>query len=187
VDPPKSTETERTRLRASDLLVTIVGANTGDVCRVDFAPKSHFVCQSVALLRLADLSLAEYLTYVLISEVAQMQFRQFTYGAGRPHLSFDQIENTHVPVPPEAEGQEICSRLKSTFLGLDDTAMLTEERSAGVHLRQSILKAAFEGRLLKQDPRDATANGLLAPLTEQSGSMPPARRPRRRRDAIAAE
>jgi type I restriction enzyme S subunit len=34
-----------------DLLVTIVGANTGDVCRVPEPVEEHYVCQSVALMR----------------------------------------------------------------------------------------------------------------------------------------
>ena len=49
--PGGDAETERTRVRKNDILVTIVGAKTGDVCRVPIELEDHFVCQSVALLR----------------------------------------------------------------------------------------------------------------------------------------
>lgn len=61
VDPPANDpERARTIVRKDDLLVTIVGANTGDVCRVDIEVADHFVCQSVALMRLVDPAMAEY-------------------------------------------------------------------------------------------------------------------------------
>ncbi len=46
--PQGNAETERTRVCVSDLLITIVGAKTGDVCRVPSELKDHFVCQSVS-------------------------------------------------------------------------------------------------------------------------------------------
>ena len=37
------------RLEQGDILITIVGANTGDVCRVPSSLPELFVCQSVSL------------------------------------------------------------------------------------------------------------------------------------------
>jgi type I restriction enzyme S subunit len=55
-------------------------------------------------------------------------------------------------------------------------------------IRQSILKTAFEGRLVEQDPRDEPADRLLARLSEPNEARTQARRRRQsRRAAISAE
>ena len=99
VDPPLGDrDRARSEVKKDDLLVTIVGANTGQVCRIDTELDSHFVCQSVALLRLVQADSSEYVNAVLNSEGhGQLQFREMNYGAGRPHLSFDQLESDRIP------------------------------------------------------------------------------------------
>ncbi|MCA0401982.1 MAG: restriction endonuclease subunit S [Proteobacteria bacterium] len=68
VDPPGHLkDVERSRIRRDDLLITIVGANTGDVCRVNFEARDYFVCQSVALMRPVIAEISEYLEMFLIA------------------------------------------------------------------------------------------------------------------------
>jgi type I restriction enzyme S subunit len=62
--------------------------------------------------------------------------------------------------------REIVQRVR-----LQEEAAFSEEELAGFHrdllaLRQSILKAAFEGRLVPQDPADEPASTLLARLRD---------------------
>jgi type I restriction enzyme, S subunit len=45
--PVNDRDRERSRVNKGDILVTIVGANTGDVCRVPEPVEEHYVCQSV--------------------------------------------------------------------------------------------------------------------------------------------
>ncbi len=63
--PPDDTSCERSKVEQGDLLVTIVGANTGDVCRVPEPVLNHYVCQSVALMRPVEPATASYLRFVL--------------------------------------------------------------------------------------------------------------------------
>jgi type I restriction enzyme S subunit len=52
VDPPvDNRDRDRSQVQPGDLLITIVGANTGDICPVLEPLPEHFVCQSVALIR----------------------------------------------------------------------------------------------------------------------------------------
>jgi type I restriction enzyme S subunit len=63
--------------------------------------------------------------------------------------------------------------------GADATAAdLVRQAKAAQALRQSILKAAFSGQLVPQDPRDEPASALLARLAAQASAAPPA--PKRR-------
>ena len=87
--PAGDPETTRTRVCKNDLLVTIVGANTGDVCRVDFGATNYFVCQSVALARPVLPRISEFLElYFVAHEGGRGEFEKVIYGAGRPHLKF---------------------------------------------------------------------------------------------------
>jgi type I restriction enzyme S subunit len=164
--PVGGPETTRTRVHRNDLLVTIVGANTGDVCRVDFDPDNYFVCQSVALVRPILSEMSGFLgLYFVARDGGRGEFEKVIYGAGRPHLSFDQLLETRIPIPSLAEMREIVERVR-----LEEEAAFSEQEFAGFHrdllaLRQSILKAAFEGRLTPQDPADEPASALLARLS----------------------
>jgi type I restriction enzyme S subunit len=181
VDPPKHLkDVERSRVQRDDLLITIVGANTGDVCRVDFDATNYFVCQSVALMRPALPELAGYLAmYLGAPDGGRREMDKVIYGAGRPHLSFDQIESLPVPLPPSEEINEILRRVSDALAAYEDAlAILNAETSDAARLKQSILKAAFEGRLVPQDPADEPASALLARAADYSGAQ--AKRGRRK-------
>jgi type I restriction enzyme S subunit len=147
VDPPlDDPERRRTQVRHGDLLLTIVGANTGDLCQVNFDPQDHFVCQSVALLRPIDPLVGGLIELFFTSAYGRaLQMDGCIYGAGRPHLSFDQIKGLAVPLPPPDEAAEIIRRVAEQ-VGHAPTAMLGEVDPSS--LRQSILAAAFRGDLV---------------------------------------
>jgi type I restriction enzyme S subunit len=164
VDPPLTDrDRKRSQVRVNDLLVTIVGANTGDLCRVPTSLPEHFVCQSVALMRPVDPDCARFLTlYMTSPENGQRQFRRYIYGAGRPHLSFDQLKTTAVALPPLAEQRRIVAeaeRRLSVIYEIETAVVASLRRIRG--LRQAILKRAFEGKLALQDSTDEPASVLL--------------------------
>lgn len=146
--PANDPERHRTRVARDDLLLTIVGANTGDLCQVKFEPADHYVCQSVALLR-PEIGLLGSLVEIFFSTPfgRALQMNKMIYGAGRPHLSFDDIRKLAVPIPP---AEEIPAILSAASEALSDTSSTTAvEAAAGsaALLRQSILAAAFRGEL----------------------------------------
>jgi len=190
--PPDDRDRERSQVVENDLLVTIVGANTGDVCRVPTTLKEHFVCQSVALMRPIDTRLSRYLeVYMSAEHGGQKQYRRYIYGQGRPHLSFDQLRMTPVLLPPIAEQAQIAAlaeQQQSVVRRVSDGLALTSQRAS--RLRQAILKRAFEGQLVPQDPNDEPASELLARIRaerEAAEAKRPRAKGRRRRKASAAD
>jgi type I restriction enzyme, S subunit len=66
-------------------------------------------------------------------------------------------------MPPEAEQEVIVKRVEEGLAALSETAQSIEAQLQTTTLfRQSILKAAFEGRLVPQDPANEPASASLA-------------------------
>ena len=137
----------RSAVARDDLLVTIVGANTGNVCRVDKSFEDYYVCQSVALMRPVESATAKYLDlYMNSEEHGQDQFDKWMYGQGRPHLSFDQLRSTAVFLPTLAEQHQIVAEVEARTTAIDHLeAELDRQITRSNRLRQSSLAAAFSG------------------------------------------
>jgi type I restriction enzyme S subunit len=83
-----------------------------------------------------------------------------------------------IPVPPLDEARTIVS-LASELSGVSDAEQdLSLMSNDATRLKQSILKAAFEGRLVPQDARDEPASVMLSRLRESETSSPRRRRAR---------
>ena len=162
--PPGDRDAERSAVCHHDLLVTIVGANTGDVCRVREPLARHYVCQSVALARPVLPKTSPFLELFLCAdEGGQAEFSRVIYGAGRPHLSFDQLRATPIPLPPIDEQEAAYNAVDLIESEIDairsGVAMSTRSASS---LRQAVLRSAFAGALVPHDEADEPASALLA-------------------------
>ncbi len=154
VAPPRNhRDCERSRIEKDDLLVTIVGANTGDSCRVPSRFTDYFVCQSVALVRLRDRRHSRFLELWLNSPLHGLhQLAERTYGEGRPHLGLAGLRNVEVTLPSLDDQAEINRRTGVLFALAD----IIEQRVAAATARadrftQSILAKAFRGELVSID------------------------------------
>lgn len=163
---PSDAEGLRTRLKVNDVLVTITGANVTVSARVAQDLQEAYVNQHVALLRPI---LPETSGWILLWLQAygggKSQLVEAAYGAGKPGLNLDNIREVSIAFPPPAEAAEILRRVSDALAASADTlAVLDAEAADAARLKQSILKAAFEGRLSLQDPTDEPAGVLLARL-----------------------
>ena len=95
-------------------------------------------------------------------EYFYLKLRQRAAGGVQPNLNLDIVSELVLPLPSEDELARIVSRLLEQFAGRDDVRELLGRDQ--VALCQSVLKAAFEGRLVPQDSADEPASALLAQL-----------------------
>ena len=121
-----------------------------------------------------------------VSHYANEMGRRFFIDEGKQttnlaSISLSKISMLPVPIPPTAEATEILRRVSDALAASADTlAVLDAEAADAARLKQSILKAAFEGRLVPQDPADEAASALLARLAAKPPT-PSAKRGRGRK------
>jgi type I restriction enzyme, S subunit len=185
VEPPANDpDRRRTEVRKDDLLVTIVGANTGDVCRIAVDLEDHFVCQSVALLRPVSAKTSPFLEIWLNSPAhGAGQLEKYAYGQGRPHLSLEQLRSLPISVPPLDEQEVIVRRVRAHFERIETLARSVDAIAEDTTLlEQAALAKAFRGELVPQDPNDEPAAVLLDRIRAEraTAEKPASKSPRRK-------
>jgi type I restriction enzyme S subunit len=88
--------------------------------------------------------------------------RHIKTTAGQQGISGESIKQTPIPLPPLAEAKEIMAVLEGAQDNINGD--LSVGINSAIALRKSVLKAAFEGRLVEQDGADEPAEVLLTRL-----------------------
>lgn len=97
--------------------------------------------------------------------------------AGQVGISGSVVRSCPLPLPPLPEITALVSAFhEASGLGVDTPATTVKGLQTLMDLRQSILHAAFSGRLVPQDPADEPAAVLLARLRVDGATSAPHRR-----------
>ncbi len=84
-------------------------------------------------------------------------------------ITGNQLKTFQIPLPPLIEQKKIVSELERHLSVTDETETTIEsELKRAERLRQSILKHAFSGKLVPQDPNDEPAETLLARINSEN-------------------
>jgi type I restriction enzyme S subunit len=163
VSLPKKSEGMRTLVQQGDLLITITGANVTKTAYLENDIGTAYVSQHVALARPKEGSNTEFLYWFLVAEAAgRSQLKEFAYGAGKPGLNLGNIKSVKINLPDPDEQTEIVNKIDE-MLSFEENACSTIDAQLKriEALRQSILRGAFSGQLVDQDPNDLPASALL--------------------------
>ena len=96
-------------------------------------------------------------------QTIQQRLEQFAPATAQKNINRENLDAASVRISPPAEAAEILRRASDLLAPAADTlAVLDAEAADPARLKQSILKAAFEGRLVPQDPAGEPAAALLA-------------------------
>lgn len=164
VKPPEGAEGNRTSVQLEDLLITITGANVTKSALVNIElPKAAYVNQHVGLVRLTELVNRRFIYYWIISpQNGRSQLTNSAYGAGKPGLNLTNLKEVVVALPSLGEQDQIVEEIESRLSICDQLeADIEANLKKAEALRQSILKQAFEGKLVPQNPNDEPAAVLL--------------------------
>ena len=128
-----------------DMLYT-KGGTTG-IARINTYDQEFSVWVHVAVIKYVDSVLPEYFQHVLNSPLCYQQSQKYTHGVGNQDLGLTRMINIIFPICSIEEQKQIVANLESRLSVCDSiektvNAALQQAEA----MRQSILKAAFEGR-----------------------------------------
>ncbi len=128
----------------------------------------------------------QYIYYYFQSQWYWNQIYQNQSGTGQPNFNGEKLGAMISPLPPITEQKEIVQCLEKIFSKISTLENYCKtELQRKSKLRQAILKAAFAGQLVPQDPKDEPASKLLKRIqTERANSQPvlkPAKKHRAKR------
>lgn len=113
---------------------------------------------------------------------AKRELDRYAPATAQKNINLEILSNVAIPLPSTAEQDEILKRLNSTLRAIEVVESFCQaELTRSSALRQSILKDAFSGKLVPQDPNDEPAAELLARI--QASRAPAKKAPRRSRKA----
>ena len=91
-----------------------------------------------------------------------------------------------IPLPPLAEQEEGILLVHAQLEGISTQVVAVDHMlKQSTAQRQNILRAAFSGQLVPQDPNDEPAAVLLARIRAERAAQAPARKPRGRQKEVA--
>jgi type I restriction enzyme, S subunit len=168
-------------LEPGDILIE--RANTAELvgtCALYSGPKGFAIYPDMVIrARVRREVSPEFITFMLQSPPSRAYFQAKAKGVAGNMPKIDQgtIESVRIPLPPIADQLRIASEIQRRLSVLDEISV---ETNAGVEscarLYRSILKRAFEGRLVPQDPIDEPAEALLERTSHQRLSRAPSDR-----------
>jgi type I restriction enzyme, S subunit len=158
---------QRSILKKGDLLTNIVGASIGRSAIFDLEVEAN-INQAVAIIRLNKNILPEFALLVLESSPIKTFMHGNKSDSARANLSLRDVSSFPIKVPPLKEQRNILrtyNKIMHNYQNLVDS--VSKIRIISERIEASILKIAFEGRLVKQDPLDESASVLLERISEE--------------------
>jgi type I restriction enzyme S subunit len=150
------------------ILVTCIGATIG---KTGFIRREGASNQQINAIIPEKSILPEYIYFICASPQFQKSILEHASATTLPILSKRKFEILLFPLPPLPEQHKIVEEIERRFSVADEIEKTVEQSlRQAQRLHQSILKRAFEGKLVPQDPTDEPAEKLLERIKAEKAS-----------------
>lgn len=173
-------EFEIYRLRRGDVLLGEASGSISEVGKpVIWNDQIPDCCFQNTLIRVRSCApLPTYLYLHFFYDASAERFRKIAKGVGIHHLGAENLSNWVITLPTLAEQEQIVAEVERRLSVADENEKIVDASlKQAERLRQSILKRAFAGKLVPQDPSDEPAERLLERIkANQVTVKPPVKR-----------
>lgn len=178
----------RSAVYPGDVLMNIVGPPLGQVSVVPATFSEWNINQAIAIFRAVEGVLASFICHYLLSSSPQIWLKaRSKTTAGQTNLTLEVCRSLPIPLPPKSEQLELVRVIDEARNGIleQDLAVQNSLKQSAAQ-RKNILKSAFSGQLVPQDPSDEPASVLLERIRKQRAErekQPKVRKANGRREA----
>jgi type I restriction enzyme S subunit len=148
---------------AGDLVIRALGTPAPRACRIPNSLGQAIVKADCIRFKVAsDFVSPDYILWALNSPPVRERTDKMIHGIGRPRLRLGEIKSIALPLPPLQEQSEIVREVEHRLSAANRLAeTLKDQLIRSGATRQSLLREAFAGRLVNQNPNDDPASLLL--------------------------
>jgi len=178
------TEKETFALKVGDVLLTEASGSPEHVGRpAIWKHAAGLYCFQNTVLRFSPEGISsEYAFYSFLAMQKLGVFGKLSGGVGINHLSAGKFSKLPVPLPPTDEQVALIEIIKAKFSLCDEQLIYnTHSLKQSAAQRKNILKAAFSGQLVPQDPNDEPASVLLERIRAERAGREAMKKPRGRK------
>lgn len=161
---------QRCNPEMGDILIVSRGATVGRMCIVN-TNQTFCLLGSVILIKTKKEIDSRYIAYILKSPFANQKMISVSGATAQQAIYLRDIKNIFIPIAPLPEQHRIVSEIETRLSVCDKLEeSITQSLLQAEALRQSILKKAFEGKLVPQNPNEEPASALLERIRAERAS-----------------
>lgn len=152
-------------LKNGDFVFARTGATVGKSYMIQNLNEEAVYASYLIRIGFGDNIETKFIKYYFQTNEYWTQIADNQVGIGQPNVNGTKLGNLTINLPTLDEQKQIVKEIEKRFEVADEAErVITENLEKAEQLKQSILKKAFEGRLVPQDPTDEPASELLAKI-----------------------
>lgn len=156
--------------KKGDVLIAMYGATIGKVAIAGIELTTNQACCACTPVLVFN----EYLMWYLMA--SKQAFIELGEGGAQPNISREKIVAFPFPLPPLSEQKRIVAKIEELMPLVEEYGKAQERLEAlnkelPEKLKKSVLQEAIMGKLVPQDPKEGTAEDLLAEIRKEKEKL----------------